>query len=39
MRYLSIRREIEGNLPTVAELHRQKGEDDAHRLCEPSLDS
>lgn len=31
MRYLSIRREIEGSLPTVAELLRQKGEDDALR--------
>lgn len=31
MRYLSIRREIEGSLPTVAELLRQKGEHDALR--------
>ena len=31
MRYLSIRREIEGSLPTVAELLRQKGEPDALR--------
>jgi hypothetical protein len=31
MRYLSIRREIEGNLPTVVELLRQKGENDALR--------
>ncbi|WP_421905887.1 abortive infection family protein [Mameliella sp.] len=31
MRYLSIRREIEGSLPTVAELLRQKGEQDALR--------
>lgn len=31
MRYLSIRREIEGSLPTVAELLRQKGESDALR--------
>ena len=31
MRYLSIRREIEGSLPTVAELLRQKGEGDALR--------
>lgn len=31
MRYLSIRREIEGSLPTVAELLRQKGEDDSLR--------
>nr|WP_309503698.1 hypothetical protein [uncultured Roseovarius sp.] len=32
MRYLSIRREIEGSLPTVAELLRQKGEHDALRV-------
>ena len=32
MRYLSVRREIEGSLPTVAELLRQKGEDDAFRV-------
>ncbi|MBO9457388.1 abortive infection family protein [Paracoccus sp. R12_1] len=32
MRYLSIRREIEGSLPTVAELLRQKDEDDALRV-------
>ena len=31
MRYLSIRREIEGSLPTVAELLRQKDERDALR--------
>ncbi|MCL3883564.1 hypothetical protein [Marivita sp. GX14005] len=31
MRYLSIRREIEGSLPTVAELLRQKDENDAFR--------
>jgi len=31
MRYLSVRREIEGCLPTVAELLRQKGHDDALR--------
>lgn len=31
MRYLSIRREIDGSLPTVAELLRQKGEQDALR--------
>lgn len=31
MRYLSIRREIEGSLPTVAELLRQRGENDALR--------
>lgn len=31
MRYLSIRREIEGSLPTVADLLRQKGEHDALR--------
>lgn len=31
MRYLSIRREIEGSLPTVAELLRQKSEHDALR--------
>ncbi|WP_370046847.1 MULTISPECIES: abortive infection family protein [Salipiger] len=31
MRYLSIRREIEGSLPTVAELLRKKGEHDALR--------
>lgn len=31
MRYLSIRREIEGSLPTVAELLRQKGKKDAPR--------
>jgi hypothetical protein len=31
MRYVSIRREIEGCLPTLAELLRQKGENDALR--------
>ena len=32
MRYLSIRRQIEGALPTVVELLRAKGEDDALRV-------
>lgn len=32
MRYLSVRREIEGALPTVAELLRRKGEKDALRI-------
>lgn len=32
MRYLSIRRQIEGALPTVVELLREKGEDDALRV-------
>ncbi|WP_414833029.1 abortive infection family protein [Afifella sp. YEN Y35] len=32
MRYLSIRREIEGALPTVAELLRQKDENEALRV-------
>lgn len=32
MRYLSIRREIEGSLPTVVELLRQKGDADSLRV-------
>ena len=32
MRYLSVRREIEGALPSVAELLRHKDEDDAFRV-------
>lgn len=32
MRYVSVRRGIEGALPTVMELLRQRGEDDALRV-------